>query len=160
MFSSYNGDGPSKLVSVQRHQHSSLVARETLRFSSRLGRAIGMPLEVTQETQCPFPVSTVILVFLSIFKRMLALSPFEALSSTCISRCQRDMRPPVKMRWGTKAHSRVSTWDSDILSSCEMKAEPAFTSLQGKSDLISSHGISVSIPIEAANSGSLSHTDS
>ena len=126
MFSSYSGDGPSKLVFVQQHQHSCLVARETSRFSSRLGRAIGMPLQVRQETQCPFPVSTGILVFLSIFKRMQALSPFEALSSMCISSCQRDMRPPVEMRCGTRAHSRVSTWFSDILSSCAMKAEPAF----------------------------------
>ena len=31
------------------------------------------------------------------------------------------------MRWGTKAFSRVSTEDSDIPSSCEMKDEPAFS---------------------------------
>ena len=41
------------------------------------------------------------------------------------------MRPPVQTRWGPRAFSRVSTGDSDILSSCEMKDEPAFKPLQG-----------------------------
>ena len=39
-----------------------------------------------------------------------------------------------------------------------MKDEPAFKPLSGKSDLISSQGLSVSTPLEAAKSGSLSHT--
>ena len=38
---------------------------------------------------------------------------------------------PVRMRWGTRVFSRVSTDDSDIPSSCEMKDEPAFKPLQG-----------------------------
>ena len=46
IFSSYDGDGPSKLVFVQRRQDSCLVARDTSGFSSRLGRAIAMPLVV------------------------------------------------------------------------------------------------------------------
>ena len=58
---SYNGDSSSKLVFVQRHQDSCRVARDTLGFSSRLGRAIGMPLNVRQETQGPFAVATGIL---------------------------------------------------------------------------------------------------
>ena len=99
MFSSYGGDGPSKLVFFQRHQHSCLVARETSRFSSRLGRAIGMPLEVRQETQGPFPVAREILGFLSIFNRSQALSPFEALNSGFLSSCKRDVRAPVRMTW-------------------------------------------------------------
>ena len=41
------------------------------------------------------------------------------------------MRPPVQMRRGTRVFSRVSTGDSDIPSSCEMKDEPAFKPLQG-----------------------------
>ena len=41
------------------------------------------------------------------------------------------MRPPVQMRQGPRAFSRVSTGDSEILSSCEMKDEPAFKPLQG-----------------------------
>ena len=68
IFSSEDRDGPSRLVFVQRRQNSCLVARDTLGFSSRLARATGTPLEVRQETQCPFPVATVILEFLSIFK--------------------------------------------------------------------------------------------
>ena len=35
------------------------------------------------------------------------------------------------MRQGTPAFSRISTGDSDIPSSCEMKDEPAFKPLQG-----------------------------
>ena len=56
---------------------------------------------------------------------------FEALNSACLSRCQSDLRPPVHMRLGPRTLSRVSTGDSDIPSSCEMKDEPAFKPLQG-----------------------------
>ena len=41
-----------------------------------------------------------------------------------------DVRPPVEMMLGTKAFSKVSRAYSDIPSSCEMKDEPAFNSLQ------------------------------
>ena len=86
------------------------------------------------ETQGPFPVAIGILVFLSIFKRSQASSPFEALNSTCstcLSSCERDVRAPFEMRRGTMALSRVSTGDSDIPSSWEMQDKPAFKSLQG-----------------------------
>ena len=36
----------------------------------------------------------------------------------------RDVRHPVQMRRGTRVFSSVSTGDSDISSSCEMKDEP------------------------------------
>ena len=126
MFSSYGGDGPSKLLMVHRHQDSCLVARDTSGFSSSLGRAIGMPPEVRQETQCPFPFATGILVFLSIFNRSQASSPFEALNSACLSSCQTHVSPPAAMRRGTRPFSKVSRGDSDIPSSWEMKDEPAF----------------------------------
>ena len=42
----------------------------------------------------------------------------------------RDMRPPVQVTWGPRAFSRVSTGDSDIPSSCEMKYKPSFKPLQ------------------------------
>ena len=84
-----------------------------------------------RETECHFPVSTVILGFLSIFKKSQPSSPFEALDSTCLSRCQRDVRPAVQMRRRPRAFSRVSTGDSAILSSCEMKDKPEFKPLQG-----------------------------
>ena len=103
--------------------------RDTSGFSSRLGRAIGPPLEVRRENQVPFPLATVILGFLSIFKRSEAWSPFEALNSVFLASCQRDERPPVEKRWGTRAFPRASTGDSDIPSCCEMKDEPAFKSL-------------------------------
>ena len=96
IFSCYRGDGPSKLGFVQPHQASCLVTSDSSGISSRLGRAIGTLLEVRRETQGPFPVATGILGFLSIFKRSQASSPFEALNSTYFSRCQREVRPPVK----------------------------------------------------------------
>ena len=49
----------------------------------------------------------------------------------CLSRCQIDVIPPVQMRWRFSAFSRVTTGDSDNPSSCEMKDEPEFKSLQG-----------------------------
>ena len=58
-------------------------------------------------------------------------SSFEALNSASLSRFQTDVRPPVHKRWIPKAFSRVSTGDSDIPSSCEMKEVPAFKPLQG-----------------------------
>ena len=90
-----------------------------------------MLLEVTQETEVNFFVGTVILGFLSIFKKSQTSSPFEAMNSVCFSRCQRDMRPPVQMRRTPMAFSRVSTEDSDMPSSWEMKDEPEFKPLQG-----------------------------
>ena len=65
------------------------------------------------------------------FQKSQALSPLEALNTACLLRCQRDVRPPVQMRRGPRAFSRVSTGDSDIPSSCEINNEPAFKPLQG-----------------------------
>ena len=90
-----------------------------------------MLLEVRQETKAHFLVGTVILGFLSIFKKSQASSPFEALNSLCLSRYQSDVIPPIPMRRRTMAFSRVSTGDSDIPSSCEMKHEAEFKTLQG-----------------------------
>ena len=92
------------------------------------------PLPVRWESKNPFPVATGILGFLSIFKSQTS-SPFEALNSTFLSSCQRDVWPPVEMRQGTRAFPRVSTGDSDIPSYCEMKDEPEFKSVQGNQDL-------------------------
>ena len=131
IFSGYCGDDPSKLVFVQRCQDSCLGTNDTSGISSKLGIAIGRLLEVRQETECPFLVATLILVLLSIFNKSQASSPFEALDSVCLLRYQRYVRPPVQMRQVHMAFSRVSTGDSDIPSSCEMKDEPAFKPLQG-----------------------------
>ena len=85
---------------------------------------------MTQETEFHFLVATVILGLLSIFKKSQASSPYEALNSVCLSRGQRDVRPPVQMRLTPTAFSRVSTRDSDMPSPCEMKDEPEFKPLQ------------------------------
>ena len=70
---------------------------------TRLGRTIWTLLEVRQETEVHFLVGTVILGFLSNFKNCQASSPYEALNSVCLSSGQRDVRPPVMMRWTSTA---------------------------------------------------------
>ena len=96
-----------------------------------LGRKMQMLLDVSGETKRPLLVGTVILVFLSIFTKSQASSPFEALNSAHLSKSQIDVRPSLQKKLRTMAFSRVSTGDSDIPSSCEMKDEPAFKALQG-----------------------------
>ena len=54
--------------------------------------------EVRQETEIHFLVGTVILGFLSIFKKSQASSPYEALNSLCLLSAQKDVRPPDQMR--------------------------------------------------------------
>ena len=90
-----------------------------------------MLLQLRQETKAHFLVGTVILGFLSIFKNSQASSPIEALNSVCLSRYQSDVIPPIQMRQRTMAFSRVSTGDSDIPSSSEIKHEPELKTLQG-----------------------------
>ena len=84
-----------------------------------------------QETKAHFLVGTVILGFLSIFKKSQAPSPFEAVNSVCFLRYQSDVIPPIQMRRKTTAFSMVSKVDSDTPSSCDMKHEPKLKPLQG-----------------------------
>ena len=97
-----------------------------------LGRKIQTLLEVSPNVKRPLLVGTVILVFLSIFTKSQASSPFEALNSAHLSKSQMDVRPSVQKRLRTRDFSMVSTGNSEIPSSCEMKDEPAFKALQGK----------------------------
>ena len=97
-----------------------------------LGRKIHTLLEVSWEAKLPLLVGTVILILLSIFTKSQASSPFEALNSAHLSKSQMDVRLYVQKRVTTMAFSSISTGDSDIPSSCEMKDEPAFKALQGK----------------------------
>ena len=97
-----------------------------------LGRKTQTLLHVSQEAKHPLLVGTDILVFLSIFMKSQASSPFEALKSAHLSKSQMDVRPAVQKRLRTMVFLRVSTRDSDIPSSCEMKYEPAFKPLHGK----------------------------
>ena len=99
---------------------------DTSGVSTKVGRTIRTLLEVRQEAEVHLLVGTVILGFLSILKNSQASSSYEALNSVCLSRDQRDVRPPVQMRRTLTAFSRVSKADSDIPSSCEMKDEPEF----------------------------------
>ena len=53
IFSSNDGDETSKIVSVQRHEDTCLVMRDTSGISARLERAIRMLLKVRSETLGP-----------------------------------------------------------------------------------------------------------
>ena len=77
------------------------------------------------DTEDHFLFDTVILGYLTIFKNCQASSTFEAVNSTWPLSCQRDARPLFELRWRYTAFCRVSTGDSDILSSCDMKDEHA-----------------------------------
>ena len=79
------------------------------------------------DTEDHFLFDTVILGFLTIFKNCQASSKFEAVNSTWLQICQRDVGPLFEMRWTPKAFCRVSTGNSDILSSCDMKDEHALS---------------------------------
>ena len=79
-----------------------------------LGRKIQTLLEVSREAKLPLLGGTVILVFLSIFTKSQASSPFEALKLAHLSKSQMDVRPSVQKRLRTIAFSSVSTGDSDI----------------------------------------------
>ena len=116
---------------VQRGQDSCLVTRNTSGISTRLGRTIGTLLKVRRESKFPFPLATAILGFLSIFKKSLAKSSFETLNFACFSKFQMHVRPPVQMMCGPRSFCTVSTGDSDIPSSCDIKEEPAFKPVQG-----------------------------
>ena len=91
-----------------------------------------MLLEVRRENKHPLLIGRVILVFLSIFMKYQASSPFEALNSAHLSKSQMEMRPSLQKRLRNMAFSKVSTGNSDIPSTSEMKDEPAFKALQGK----------------------------
>ena len=90
-----------------------------------------------QETEVHFLNGTVVLRLLSFFKNSQASSPFEALKSVCLSGDQSDMIPPIQMGRRTMAFSRVSTGDSHIPSSCEMKHQPEYKPLQGNPSFFS-----------------------
>ena len=79
-----------------------------------------MLLDVRCDTEDHFLFDTLILGLLTIFKNCQASSTFEAVNSTWLSSCQRDVRPLFEMRCRPRAFCRVSTGHSDILSSCDM----------------------------------------
>ena len=84
-----------------------------------------MLLEVKWESRSLFLFDTVIMGFLNILKNCEASSQFEAGNSTWLCSCQRHVRPIFEMKWMPRAFSRVSTGDSDILSSCDMNDDHA-----------------------------------
>ena len=93
IFLSYGRDGHLKLGFVQRSQESCLITTDTSGSSTRLARTIRTLLELRWEGKHPLLFGTVILGLLSIITKTQAWSPFEALNSPHLSRCQRDVRP-------------------------------------------------------------------
>ena len=114
-------------------------------------------MEVKQETEVHFPLGRVILGFLSIFRKSKASSPFEALNSMCLSRCQSDVIPHIQIRRRTVAFSRVSTGDSDIPSSSDMKHDPNLSHCREIRPFFES-GLSRYFPLETESTESLSPT--
>ena len=84
-------------------------------------------------------------------------SPFEALISAQLSKSHMDVRPSVQKRLSTMVFSRVSTGDSDIPSSCEMKNEPALKALQGKPAFFESGHLGVHFTGVRKHGGSLTY---
>ena len=84
-----------------------------------------MLLELKWEFRSLFLFDTVILGFPTILKNFQESSTFEAVNSTWLSSCQRHVRPLFEMKWRPRAFGRVSTEDSDILSSCDKNDEHA-----------------------------------
>ena len=82
-----------------------------------------MLLEVKWGFRSLFLFDKVLVGFLTILKNCQASSTFEAMNSTWLLSCQRRVRPPFEMMWCPRAFGRVSTGDSDILSSCDMNDE-------------------------------------
>ena len=129
----------------------------TSEIETMLSRTIRTHLEVKQETDVHFQVGTVILRFLSIFKKCKASSPFEALNSVCLSSCQSDVIP--LSRWGgdlqlslgspqgiqTSLH--LVTWNSSVNFSHCREIQPSFES-----------GLSQYIALETESTESLSST--
>ena len=112
---------------LQQHQHSCLLTMDTSGISARLLRTIRTLRDVSSDTEDHFPFDRVILGFLTIFKNCQASTTFEAVNSTWLSNWQRFVRPLFEMRWRPRAFCRVSTGDSDILSSCDMNDEHALS---------------------------------
>ena len=88
VYSRVCGDGHLKLGFVLQRQDSCLVMTDTSGSYTMLGSKIQTLLEVSQEAKRPLLVGTVILVFLSIFTKSQASSPFEALNSAHLSKSQ------------------------------------------------------------------------
>ena len=119
--------GISILMFLQHRQHSCLFMMDNSAIQARLLRTIRTLLDVRSDTEDHFLSDTVILGFLTIFKNCQASSTFEAVNSTWLSSCQRDVRLLFEVRWSPRAFCRVSTGDSDILSSCDMNDEHALS---------------------------------
>ena len=91
IFSSYTGDGHSKLHFVHWSQESCLVMMDTSGIYTRLERILQTLLEVRWDTKRPFLVSRKILGLLLIFKRSQASSALKLWTpwaSRGVNRCE------------------------------------------------------------------------
>ena len=116
-----------------------------------------MLLEVRQKTGVHFLVGRGILGFLSIFKKIKASSPFEALNSVYLSRCQREVMP--LSRWGGDIRLYIG-YPQGIQTCLHLVRWKTSLNFSHCTDIRSSlsQGHSGSIPLETENTRSLSHT--
>ena len=101
-----------------------------------------MLLEVRWETKHPFLVSTVILEFLSIFKKCQASAPFEALNSVGLLMCQRMLGPLSRLGWDLG----LSVWTAQNI-------QTSLSIVRRKSSLHSSHCKEIRLSFESGNLG-------
>ena len=130
---------------------------DTSAMYSRLGRTIQILLEVKWEIRPSFQVGTVIFGFLSIVKKSQASSPFEALNSACLSKCQ-GMWGPCPDVVGTYGFFYGLQRGFILCFILCDEWQACIQATAGKSELLLSQGISQSTLYEEANSGSFSHT--
>ena len=88
IFPSYSEDVHSKLDFVPGSQDTCLGMTDTSAMLTRVGWTIQILLEVKREIRPPLLVGIVKLGLLSIFKKNQVSSPFGALNSVCLSKCQ------------------------------------------------------------------------
>ena len=86
-----------------------------------------------RDTEGQFLTGTMILGFLSIFKKSQAPSPFEALNSTRLSKFEKDLRPHVQMKGRSRAFSMVSPliWTGGLKSLSHFDRRAEFNASKG-----------------------------
>ena len=104
---------------------------DTSGIKTRLFRTIQMLLKVRQETQVSLSSWHSYIGIPIHFQEESGTVTLWIIEFRVLSQGQRDVRLPVQIRWTPTAFSRVSSGYSDMPSSCEMKHEPEFKSLQG-----------------------------
>ena len=101
--------------------HSSRVERGTSGFLLNRCTRIGTHLELRREIQHSSPVLMGSWDPIVFQQGSQASSCDKAWNSSFLSCCKTSVKPPVKLRWGSRAFPRGATRKSDLPSCCEWK---------------------------------------